>query len=135
MTDEDLELVAFALAHGGASPDDEHLAADIVAVDAGSLEVIAERESPTKEAKMPLSLTDAQLATITNAAALLPPAERDNFLRGVAAQLPSPRLSDGEVINALRPRRSRRRRGPRAPQVVKPRNHNLRKSAKKSPGQ
>jgi hypothetical protein len=49
MTDEDLELVAFALAHGGASPDDEHLAADIVAVDAGSLEVIAERERRRKK--------------------------------------------------------------------------------------
>ena len=30
---------------------------------------------------MPLALTDAQLSAITAAAALLPPAARDNFLR------------------------------------------------------
>ena len=51
---------------------------------------------------MPLSLTDAQLRTVSNAAALLPPATRDNFLRSVAARLATPHPTDGEVIAALR---------------------------------
>jgi hypothetical protein len=48
---------------------------------------------------MPLSLTDHQLAAVTDAAALLPP---HNFLRSVAAQLASPRPTDGQVLAALR---------------------------------
>jgi hypothetical protein len=36
-------------AYGGAHPNDEHLAADIVAIDAGTLEVIAERQRRRKE--------------------------------------------------------------------------------------
>ena len=51
---------------------------------------------------MPLSLTDSQLATVTNAPALLPPPARDNFLRSVAALLASPRPTDGQVLAALR---------------------------------
>ena len=51
---------------------------------------------------MPLSLTDAQLATVTKAAKLLPSSARDNFLRSVAAQMTSPRPTDGEVLAALR---------------------------------
>ena len=43
-----------------------------------------------------------QLATVTEAAALLPPGQRDNFLRSVAAVLgANPRPTDGEVRRAL----------------------------------
>jgi hypothetical protein len=45
-------------------------------------------------------LTDQ--AAVTDAAALLPPPARDNFLRSVAAQLASPRPTDGQVLAALR---------------------------------
>ena len=51
---------------------------------------------------MPLALTDAQLSAITAAAAPLPPAERDNFLRSVAAQLTGAPPIDGAVLAALR---------------------------------
>ena len=51
---------------------------------------------------MPLALTDSQLGTVTEAAALLPPPERDNFLRSVASQLTTPHPTDGEVLAALR---------------------------------
>lgn len=52
---------------------------------------------------MPLALTDAQLATVTEAAALLPPAARDHFLRSVAAVLgdSEQRPSDSAVMRAL----------------------------------
>jgi hypothetical protein len=50
---------------------------------------------------MPLALTDAQLATVTGAAALLPPAARDNFLRSVAGAL-GPNPTDAAVQRALR---------------------------------
>ena len=51
---------------------------------------------------MPLALTDAQLSTVTEAAALLRPVERDDFLRSVAAVLgDSDDLSDAAVIRAL----------------------------------
>jgi hypothetical protein len=51
---------------------------------------------------MPLALTDAQLAAVTDAAALLPPTGRDNFLRSVAAVLGANRRpTDGEVRRAL----------------------------------
>lgn len=51
---------------------------------------------------MPLALTDAQLATVTEAAALLPPASRDHFLRSVTAVLSDyERPSDAAVCRAL----------------------------------
>jgi hypothetical protein len=40
----DLSLAAFALCYGGASPDDYHLAATLIAIDGDILEVLAERE-------------------------------------------------------------------------------------------
>jgi hypothetical protein len=54
---------------------------------------------------MPLALTDAH----TEAAALLPPAERDNLLRSVAAVL-DPNPTDAAVARALRFVLSARRR-------------------------
>jgi hypothetical protein len=46
--------------------------------------------------------SDYQLATVTDAAALLPPPARDHFLRSVAAILGSDdRPSDGAVMRAL----------------------------------
>jgi hypothetical protein len=51
---------------------------------------------------MPLSLTDKQLATVTDAASLIAPAARDGFLRSVAAVLGSDdHPSDGAVMRAL----------------------------------
>ena len=51
---------------------------------------------------MPLALTDQQLSIVTDAAALLPPAARDAFLRSVAAVLGSDdHPSDGAVMRAL----------------------------------
>jgi hypothetical protein len=47
----EIELVAFALAFGGASPNDYHLAADIVAIDGEIVEVLAERERQRKKRK------------------------------------------------------------------------------------
>jgi hypothetical protein len=52
---------------------------------------------------MPLSLTDAQLATVMRAAALLPPLARGGFLHSVAAVLGErERPSDGDVVWAAR---------------------------------
>jgi hypothetical protein len=48
-----------------------------------------------------LALTDHQLALVQNAAALLPPYDRDNFLRSVANRLPSS-PSDDDVAVTLR---------------------------------
>ena len=52
---------------------------------------------------MPLSLSDSQLKSVTEAASLLSPLLRDNFLRSVASVLGSnTRPTDGEVQRALR---------------------------------
>ena len=87
VVNDESEWVAF---FGGAEPGSSNYA-DIVAVDADILEVLAARKEGTP---MPLALTDAQLSTLTDAAALLPRAARDSFLRAVAAHL------GGEVDDA-----------------------------------
>jgi hypothetical protein len=50
---------------------------------------------------MPLSLTDRQLRQVMTAAALMPPGDRDGFMRGVAAVFNSDHPRDNEVIRAL----------------------------------
>jgi hypothetical protein len=50
---------------------------------------------------MPLALTDAQLATVTEAAALLPPNARDGFLRAVAALLGGDQIDDNDLRLAI----------------------------------
>jgi hypothetical protein len=50
---------------------------------------------------MPLSLTDKQLKQVMQAAALMPPGDRDGFMRSVAAVFRSDHPSDSEVICAL----------------------------------
>jgi hypothetical protein len=50
---------------------------------------------------MTLALTDQQLALLQNAAALIPPHDRQSFLRSVANRLPSS-PSDDDVAVALR---------------------------------
>ena len=50
---------------------------------------------------MPLALTDAQLSTLTDAAALLPLAARDAFLRAVAARLDGAEIDDGDLLLAI----------------------------------
>jgi hypothetical protein len=51
---------------------------------------------------MPLSLTDSQLKAVTDAAALLPPAQRPDFLRSIAAVLGAYSIpTDREVEKAL----------------------------------
>ena len=89
--------VTFTFCGGDAEPDDEHLLADIVAVDGEIIEVLAARK---EGALMPLGLTDKQLTMITDAAALLPPAARDSFLRAVAAHLGG-EIDDGNLLLAI----------------------------------
>jgi hypothetical protein len=68
--------------------------ADVIAIDSGIIEALALLVSP------PVSFTDGQLEVILIAAAALPRAQRDGFLRGVAAKL-SAQPSDGEVRQAI----------------------------------
>ena len=67
---------------------------------------------------MPLALSDEQLATVTDAAALLPPGARDNFLRSVrrdrwrsssgAARLFFPRTASPSAARCWPPMAARR---------------------------
>jgi hypothetical protein len=50
---------------------------------------------------MPLALTDKQLHQVMQAAAPMPPGDRDGFMRSVAAVFTSEHPSDNEVIRAL----------------------------------
>jgi hypothetical protein len=55
------------------------LLADVVAIDGEIIEVLPERERRKRRCRS--RWPTAQLSAITAAAALLPPAARDNFLR------------------------------------------------------
>jgi hypothetical protein len=50
---------------------------------------------------MPICLSDRQSLTVTNAAAALPPADRDQFYAAVAHQLVGHELGDGVVHRAV----------------------------------
>lgn len=81
------------VAHGGAQPGDEHLLADVVAVDSDIITYLAEMAAP-------IGFTDSQFEMILLAAARLPRARRDHFRRAVAGQLTA-RPSDAEVAAAI----------------------------------
>jgi hypothetical protein len=51
----------------------------------------------------PISLSDEQLSMVINAAALLPPSDRDQFLRALADVLRNePELGDGILARSIR---------------------------------
>jgi hypothetical protein len=50
---------------------------------------------------MPISLSDRQSLTVTNAAAALCPADRDPFYQAVAHQLAGHEIGDGSVHRAV----------------------------------
>jgi hypothetical protein len=61
----------------------------------------------------PLALSDSEITTVMSAAAVLNVADRDAFLRGVAAALQQlPELGDGAVARVCREIQSRYWRAP-----------------------
>ena len=50
----------------------------------------------------PISLSDAQLTAVMNAAAVLHPADRDPFLRALAHRLRGELIGDGNLARAIR---------------------------------
>jgi hypothetical protein len=50
---------------------------------------------------MPICLSDRQSLAVTSAAAVLPPADRDQFLQAVAHQLAGHEVGDGAVHRAV----------------------------------
>jgi hypothetical protein len=50
---------------------------------------------------MPIGLSDRQSLTVTNAAAVICPADRDQFYRAVAHQLAGHEIGDGSVHRAV----------------------------------
>jgi hypothetical protein len=50
---------------------------------------------------MPICLSDRQSLTVTSAASVLPPADREQFLQAVAHQLAGHEIGDGSVHRAV----------------------------------
>jgi hypothetical protein len=80
--------------YGNAQPGDTHLAADIVAIDSDIITHLAEMA-------LPVGFTDSQFEILLMAAATLPRARRDGFLRAVASHLGCGAVDDGDVLLAI----------------------------------
>ena len=80
--------------YGNAKPGDVHLAADIVAIDSDIITHLAEMA-------LPVGFTDSQFEMLLMAAAALPCARRDGFLRAVASHLGRGAADDGDLLLAI----------------------------------